>query len=136
MITQEEKAIKFTIKAFEGLKRKKENIDMSYHSITVGFMLKNMNMSEEIVIIGLLHDVIEDTCATYDEIEKEFGKSIADNVMMLSEDKSIKDYKERKTNFIKKISELNKDILCVELADKLQNLTSDYNNFLVKGKDI
>lgn len=95
MYSNEEKAIRFVIKAFENKRRIKEDIDMSFHSITVGFMLKNIGCNETIVISGLLHDIIEDTEYDYDYIKKAFGKEIADNVLAVSEDKTILDWKKR-----------------------------------------
>ena len=54
---------------------------------------------------------------------------------MLSEDQNITDYIERKENFINKIKNASENILLVELADKLQNLISDYDLYLKFGKD-
>jgi len=121
MYSNEEKAIKFVIKAFEGQKRIKEDIDMSFHSISVGFMLKSIGCSEEIVVSGFLHDIIEDTSYDYEYIKDNFGKKIADNVLILSEDITIKDFYKRKEVFIEKILQSNEDILLIELADKLHN---------------
>ena len=58
MYSNEEKAIRFVIKAFEGQRRIKEDINLSFHSISVGYMLKDIGCSEEVVISGLLHDII------------------------------------------------------------------------------
>jgi len=133
MYSNEEKAIKFVIKAFEGQKRIKEDIDMSFHSISVGFMLKSIGCSEEIVVSGFLHDIIEDTSYDYEYIKDNFGKKIADNVLILSEDITIKDFYKRKEVFIEKILQSNEDILLIELADKLHNLLSDYDLWKKKG---
>lgn len=101
----------------------------------VGTMLKNENCDINTVLIGYLHDVIEDTEYDYDYLKVRYGKDIADSVLMVSEDKSIKDYKERKTKFLDKLKKASNEILMVELADKLQNLLSDYNLYLEKGKE-
>ena len=135
MFTLEENIIRFVFKAFHGLKRKKEDIDMVYHSIMVGTMLKNANCDSGIVYIGYLHDVIEDTKYTYDDILEKFGKEIADGVASLSEDKNIKDYKTRKLKFLNKLKNLDNELLMVEVADKLQNLLSDYDAFQTHGKE-
>ena len=133
MYSNEETAIKFVIKAFEGQKRIKEDIDMSFHSISVGYMLKSIGCSEEIIISGFLHDIIEDTSYDYEYIKDNFGKKIANNVLILSEDITIKDFYKRKEVFIEKILQSNEDILLIELADKLHNLLSDYDLWKEKG---
>lgn len=135
MYTKEEEIIHYVFKAFKGLKRKKEDIELSFHSIMVGNMLKNIGCSDTIVYIGYLHDIIEDTEYTYDDILNKYGKDIADGVLTLSEDKSIKNYVERKKKFIDKLNTVDNDILIVEIADKLQNLISDYEQFLIHGKE-
>ncbi len=135
MYTKEEDVIHFVFIAFKGMKRKKEDIDLSFHSIMVGNMLKNIGCDEDIVCIGYLHDIIEDTKYTYNDILKHYGKKIADGVMSLSDDKSISDYVKRKTAFIQSLKSVDDNILTVELADKLQNLISDYNIYLKSGKE-
>lgn len=136
MYNQEEKAIKFVIQAFSGKKRMKEDIDLSFHSISVGFILKNNGCDTEIVITGLLHDIIEDTDYSYNDLKELFGKKIADNVLIVSENKGITNWKERKKIYIEKIAIQNSEIVLVELADKLHNLLSNYDLFINHGKDI
>lgn len=135
MYTSEEKILHFIFIAFQGMKCKKENIDLVFHSVMVGNMLKNINSSEVIVNTGYLHDIIEDTSYTYEDIANKFGKQLADNVSKLSEDKTITDYKERKQEFINRLKNYDSDLLLVELADKLQNLVSDYELFSKQGKE-
>ncbi len=135
MYELEEEIIHFVFKAFSGLKRKKENIDLAFHSIMVANMLKNIGCDEETVLIGYLHDIIEDTKYTYNDILEKFGKNIADGVLQLSEDKSILDYVDRKKEFIKRLEDVNDNIIVVEIADKLQNLISDYEQYKIQGKE-
>ena len=49
MYKLEEEIIHFVFLAFNGMKRKKENIDLSFHSIMVGIMLKNIGCDEKTV---------------------------------------------------------------------------------------
>lgn len=134
MYNKEEDIIHFVFVAFNGLFRKKENINLAFHSIMVGIILKNAGMSDKIVNIGYLHDIIEDTKYTYDDLLNMYGKDIADGVRLLSEDKTISDYLERKRKFINSLKNCDDDILIVEVADKLQNLLSDYDNYKRYGK--
>lgn len=135
MYNREEEIIHFAFEAFNGLKRKKENIDLSFHSIMVGNMLKNIGCDETTVFIGYLHDIIEDTKFTYNDLLEKYGKEIADGVLQLSENQNINDYIERKIKFIENLKNVNDNILIVEIADKLQNLISDYDLYLTDGKE-
>ena len=135
MYELEEEVIRFVFIAFDGLRRKKEDIAMAYHSIMVGSMLKNVHCGEKTVCIGYLHDIIEDTKYTYDDLLERFGMDIADGVLSLSENENITDYVERKKDFLKKLELMDDDLILVEIADKLHNLVSDYEEYKIKGKD-
>lgn len=135
MYTFEEDILHFIFIAFKGLKRKKEDIDLVFHSVMVGNMLKNIGCSENIVYTGYLHDIIEDTKYSYEDLKERYGKELAVNVQKLSENTKILNYKERKEEFINRLKNYNNNLILVELADKLQNLVSDYSLFLSLGKD-
>lgn len=98
-------------------------------------MLKNIGCDETTVFIGYLHDIIEDTEYTYNDLLEKYGKELADGVFQLSEDQNITNYIERKRKFIENLKNVNDNILIVEIADKLQNLISDYSNYLENGKE-
>lgn len=135
MYTKEEEAIHFVIKAFENKKRIKENINLSFHSISVGFMLKGIGCDEETVLSGLLHDIIEDTDYNYEYLLNNYGQVVADDVLSVSEDMSIKDWHQRKVKFIESLSSKSNNVILIELADKLHNLLSDYELWKTKGKE-
>jgi len=135
MYTNEERAIKLVVKAFENKKRIKEDINLSVHSINVGYMLKDIGCNENIIISGFLHDIIEDTNYDYNYLKENFNKEIADNVLIVSEDMSITDWHKRKEVFINNLYNQNENIILIELADKLHNLIFDYDLWLVDGKD-
>ena len=115
MYTLEEQAIHFVEKAFAGQKRIKEDIPLSFHSIMVGYMLKDSGYNKEVVLTGFLHDIIEDTEYTYEDIKSQFGKKIADNVLKVSEDVTITDWTKRKEEFFYRMTSWSKEIFLVEL---------------------
>lgn len=130
-----EKAKKFAIKAHMGQVRKSEpDKPMIMHPISVGTMLEEYGYDDQVVAAGYLHDVVEDTKYTIEDIEKEFGKEIADLVMGASEpDKSLS-WEERKKHTIEETKTLplrNKLIVC---ADKINNLEDMMIIFERNGK--
>lgn len=134
MYSIEEEAIHFVFKAFNDMKRKKEDISLAFHNISVAFMLQNENYNKEIVLTALLHDIIPKTKYTYEDIKNKFGENIANNILMLNDDNNIKDYKEKKSKFISSLYNCPEYIIIIELANKLQNLLSDYELFKKEGK--
>lgn len=75
----------------------------------------------EIICAALLHDTIEDTDTTPEELEALFGKVITSIVLEVTDDKSL-DKPERKRAQIEHAAHISKEAKCVKLADKICNL--------------
>ncbi len=109
------------------------------HPISVATILIDMNLDTETIVAALLHDVIEDTEATYDFIKDEFGIVIAnlvDGVTKIT-DLNFADRNEQETESIRKILiAMTNDIrvILIKLADKLHNLSTI--QYLSKEKKI
>ena len=81
-----EQAIEVATKAHEGQLRKTGE-PYIIHPIAVMKILEEWNMDEDSIIAGVLHDTVEDTDATIEDIEREFGKRVAGLVSYESENK-------------------------------------------------
>lgn len=75
----------------------------------------------ELVAAGLLHDAVEDTCATLDEIERHFGEDIAGLVAEVTDDKSLPK-QERKRLQAETAPHKSARARLLKLADKISNL--------------
>ena len=124
--TKEEQAIRFVVKVLDNQTLKNENLHLAFHSVSVGFMLKNLGCNEDVVISGILHSILQNTEYTYDDVAEYFGKKIAKNILIIQEDNTIKDFKQRKMEWLKKIKKQSKDILLIILADHLHYLITLY----------
>lgn len=135
MMDMKEKAKLFAIRAHMGQVRKSEpDKPMIMHPIGVGMLLESFGYDDNVVAAGYLHDVIEDTKYTIEDIEKEFGNDIATLVMGASEpDKSLS-WEERKNHTIEETKKLplrNKLVIC---ADKINNLEDLFLKFEKSGE--
>ena len=97
------------------------------HPMEVAGMLTDMKMDTATIISGLLHDTIEDTLTTAEQLEKEFGKDVAFLVSGLTKLSRISfgSQEERQSeNFRKMILAMSADIriLLVRLADRIHNM--------------
>lgn len=81
----------------------------------------------DIIIGGLLHDTVEDTQTTFEEIEKRFGQHVASFVNEVTDDKSLPK-EERKQLQIEHAPDKSAGAAQIKLADKLYNLTDLFNN--------
>ena len=95
--------------------------------------LYNRNYGKRIIISGLLHDLLEDTNVTSDEIRSKFGKDVANIVEATSFDENIDGYLERHYDIYKRCFELGRSAVIVKATDILDN--SDYYG-LTGSKDL
>ena len=120
------KAYDFAVKAHINQKRD-EGAPYIIHPIAVANILTDLKLDSATIATGLLHDTIEDTQATYQTIEQEFGKEVADlvdGVTKISEFENQAISNSKAENFRKLILATSKDIrvLLVKLADRLHNM--------------
>ena len=78
--------------------------------------------AELAICCAILHDTIEDTEVTYEELLSEFGKSIADGVMALSKNESLSTKREQMIDSLERIVRQPKEIWVVKMADRVANL--------------
>lgn len=71
---------------------------------------------------AVLHDVIEDTEATYDLVAKNFDKAVADGVMALSKDPTLPTKTEQMADSLQRIRQQPQEVWMVKMADRITNL--------------
>lgn len=126
-----EKAYHVAEKSHEGQKRLSGAPYIS-HPVAVACILVELGMDTGSVAAGLLHDVVEDTPVTLDEIRKEFGSEIAsltDGVTKLGRIPYSSREVQQAENLRKMLIAMNEDIrvIIIKLADRLHNMrTSEY----------
>jgi len=120
------RAYVFSMKAHGKQKRASGDPYFS-HPLEVAGILTGYKLDSATIITSLLHDTIEDTLATLDEIEKLFGQDIArlvDGVTKLTRIELQSDHAKQAENFRKLLLAMSEDIrvLLVKLADRLHNM--------------
>ena len=121
-----EKAYRFADRKHEGQFRKSGDPYIS-HCLGVADILARLQAGPQTICVGLLHDTIEDTGTTREEIEREFGTEIADLVEALTKVTRLSDYKNVEftaENHRKIFVAMAKDVraIIVKLADRLHNM--------------
>lgn len=126
-ISMIEKAYRVADEAHEGQKRKSGE-PYIIHPLCVAIILADLEMDKETIAAGLLHDVVEDTAMTLEELTKEFNSEVAflvDGVTKLTQLSWDKDKVEiQAENLRKMFLAMAKDIrvIIVKLADRLHNM--------------
>ena len=93
-----------------------------HHPIAVAELLAKSGYGEQTVAAALLHDVVEDSDATVEELAARFGQPIAELVAALSDDESIESFRDRKDEHRRRVEAAGGDALAIYGADKLSNI--------------
>ena len=117
-------AIEFAVQAHAGQFRKGTTVPYIVHPLAVGRILAEVGCAHEIVVAGFLHDTLEDTSATLDEIKAEFGPCVAELVAAVTEFDRTAPWKVRKQETLNKLQVAEDDVLVLALADKIDNMRS------------
>jgi len=121
------KAYEFGLKRHEGQKRLSGEPYFEAHCVEVAKILAGWNMDITTIISGMLHDTVEDTSTTTEEIKSEFGDDVAELVDGVSKLSGIH-FTTRKAqqagNFMKMLISVAKDlrVIIIKFADRLHNM--------------
>lgn len=113
------------------------------HPMDVASILLKENASYELVIAGLLHDIVEDTDVDIAKILSKYGQQVADYVDAVTEPEELgqpatgnkaQNWKERKEHSIRNLTRANSDIKLLSCADKLANIRDLISDIRIEGE--
>ena len=121
-----EKAYYFSEKAHEGQFRRSGEPYIS-HPLSVAGILADLRLDLDTIMTGILHDTVEDTEVTLEDVRREFGETVAmlvDGVTKISQIKFRNSMEKQGENIRKMIVAMGKDVrvVLVKLADRLHNM--------------
>jgi (p)ppGpp synthase/HD superfamily hydrolase len=94
------------------------------HLFSVAAHVSAHSADEDVVIAALLHDTVEDTPYTFEEMERAFGKRVRGIVESITEPEQTYSWEKRKEVYIKKLMSASEGALMIAAADKIHNLSS------------
>lgn len=119
------KALEFAAIAHKGQLRKfPTNVPYISHLGAVALILSNAGYGENVVVAGILHDVIEDTPFKAEDIMENFGTEIYELVVGVTENKSLP-WAERKERYLEQIKQASVEVKAISGADLLANRLSN-----------
>ncbi|MCR5742310.1 MAG: HD domain-containing protein [Lachnospiraceae bacterium] len=131
-------AYDFATTAHEGQFRKGSTIPFITHPTEVCELVATLTDDEDVIIAALLHDVVEDTKYTVEDIRGRFGDRVAGLVGYESEDKMkhlppAQSWKIRKQNFFKNLPNEPYEARMITLCDKVSNMRSTVKCYREQG---
>ncbi len=119
-------AYEFAAKSHEGQTRSSGE-PYIIHPVSVAYILLELGMDTDTLCAALLHDVVEDTAATLDDVQKRFGHDVAmlvDGVTKLAKVPTFSKEQQQAENVMKILLAMSQDIrvMIIKLADRLHNM--------------
>ena len=136
-----DRAIVFAVNAHKNVERRGKGFPYIAHPLEAMSIVATMTNDQELLAAACLHDVIEDTEITYEDIKKEFGQRVADLVKSESDvvivNKSASEsWKERKQAAIDHLKHASREVQMVALGDKLSNMRALARDYRVIGDEL
>jgi len=136
-----DKAMMFAVKAHSNTERRGKGFPYIIHPMEAVAIVSTITSDQELLAAAALHDVVEDTDVTVEEIEREFGPRIATLVAsesdLVVEGKSEEEsWHQRKQYAIDRLSNASHDAKIVAMGDKLSNLRAIANDYEEIGDKI
>ena len=120
------RAVDFAAIKHEGKPRKNPEARIPYivHPVKVAMMLMEAGFDEEVVAAALLHDTVEDSDATIEELRTMFGPRVAKFVEAVTEPGKDMSWKIRQEAYLRKVEAAGKEVLAISACDKIDNMRS------------
>ena len=133
-----DKAIRFAVEAHAGTERRGKGFPYVIHVLEAMAIVATMTNDPELLAAAALHDTIEDTDVTVEDLKKQFGPRVAALVeketdIQLAEDGHRKTWRVRKQEAIDRIAASTREAKMVALGDKLSNMRAIARDYHRKG---
>ena len=136
-----DRAIVFATKAHEGQFRRGTQIPYILHPMEAAAIVGTMTTDEETIAGAVLHDVVEDTATTVEEVMELFGERVGSLVASESENKredlpSEFTWKIRKQETLDHLKTASVEVKMIALGDKLSNMRAIYRDYQTIGDEL
>lgn len=136
-----DKALRFAIDAHSGFERRGKGYPYIVHPMEAVAIVATITADQELLAAAALHDVVEDTKYTENDIRKEFGDRVATLVAsesdLVIENKSeAESWEDRKQYAIDRLKNLSRDAKIVAIGDKLSNARAMLHDYESMGEKL
>ena len=134
-----DRAAIYAVKAHAGTERRGKGFPYIIHPMEAAEIVATMTSDQELLAAAVLHDVVEDTDVTVEELRAEFGDRIADLVASESDTfqeglSEAESWHDRKQEGIERLRMASRDAKIVALGDKLSNMRAIARDYSLQGE--
>ena len=118
-----DKAVKFAVEAHQGTERRGKSYPYIIHPMEAASIVATITSDQEMLAAAILHDTVEDTDVTLEQVREQFGDRVAELVQHETAplDESLP-WREKKAAQVKQLVDASYDCKVVALGDKLSNM--------------
>lgn len=136
-----DRAIVFAVRAHAGTERRGKGFPYIVHTLEAVGIVATMTSDQELLAAAALHDTVEDTDVTLEQIRDEFGDRIAALVAAESDEPhlgilDVGSWRKRKQAAIDRLASASLDAKMVALGDKLSNMRAIARDYAVQGDEL
>jgi (p)ppGpp synthase/HD superfamily hydrolase len=106
------------------------------HPVRVAALLDEHSFRDEVLAAALLHDVVEDSDTTLEDLREAFGDEVSGLVGAMTDDESIESYRERKVEHRERVAAADGEALAIYGADKLTNVSTLRAAYAAEGDSV
>lgn len=128
-----DRAIDFAVRAHAGTERRGKGFPYVIHPLEAMAIVSTITSDQELLAAAVLHDTVEDTDVTIDQIRDQFGERVARLVQTESVCDDEGTWHERKQKAIDLIANAPLDAKIVAMGDKLSNMRAIARDYFVQG---
>ena len=133
-----DRALVFAVRAHAGTERRGKGFPYIVHPLEAVEIVATMTSDQELLAAAALHDTVEDTDVTIEQIRTEFGERVASFVAAESDEPhqrrdSVENWRARKQAAIDRIACASRDAKMVALGDKLSNMRAIARDYAEQG---
>lgn len=128
-----DRAIEFAVRAHAGTERRGKGFPYIVHPLEAMAIVSTITPDQELLAAAVLHDTVEDTDVTIEDIRAEFGERVASLVKVDSVSDDEGTWHERKQKAIDLIANAPRDAKIVALGDKLSNMRAIARDYYEQG---
>jgi (p)ppGpp synthase/HD superfamily hydrolase len=129
------KAYSVARQAHHGQRRRGSREPYVTHPLAVATRLREEGFGDEVVAAAILHDAVEDSEVSLEQIVQTFGREVTELVAALTEDTSIENWDERKRALREHVVDAGPEALAIYAADKLTNVGDTRVLYAREGED-
>lgn len=136
-----DQAIVFAVRAHAGTERRGKGFPYIVHPMEAVEIVATMTCDQELLAAAVLHDTVEDTDVTIEQIRTEFGERVASFVAMESDEPHqsrdcIENWRARKQAAIDRLVRASREAKMVALGDKLSNMRAIARDYAIQGDEL